>query len=324
MTILSTTKESELALLASVMDAVNIGAIVLDQAQRIVLWNRWMMQHSGHTASAVMGVNLLSLYPDLQGRRIDTAVKQALSDGLPSVLSQTLHKSPFELYSNLTARGRAERMQQAVAIRPLSVAGAERHCLIEINDVSIAVGREKLLREQAQVLHLQSFSDGLTGIANRRHFDVMLDKELRRAKRASAAVSLLMIDIDHFKAFNDQHGHQYGDQCLIMVAQSLAAILQRPGDMIARYGGEEFSVILPETDQTQALLIAETMREKMAQTPVLNLSSGHSTRVTLSIGVATHTAITPVEMAALIGTADRALYMAKHAGRNRVVGRLTD
>jgi PleD family two-component response regulator len=98
------------------------------------------------------------------------------------------------------------------------VAGAARHCLIQISDVSIAVGREKLLREQALVLRSQTFADGLTGIANRRHFDVAIDREHRRARRSGQPLSLLMIDIDHFKPYNDHYGHQKGDQCLIRVA----------------------------------------------------------------------------------------------------------
>ncbi|MGZ8316938.1 MAG: diguanylate cyclase [Telluria sp.] len=148
------------------------------------------------------------------------------------------------LYLDAAARASGERMQQAVAVTPIDVAGAPRHCLIQVSDVSFAVHRERLLRDQALELRLQSYSDGLTGIANRRHFDVAMDKELRRVKRAGSPLSLLMIDIDCFKAYNDHFDHQQGDDTLVKVARALAAMVHRPLDLIARYGGEEFAVIL--------------------------------------------------------------------------------
>jgi hypothetical protein len=108
-------------------------------------------------------------------------------------------------------------MQQAINVTPVDVPGDARYCLIQLNDVSMAASREKLLREQTELLRTQTFSDGLTGVANRRYFDTVIDKELRRAKRNGAFLSLLMIDIDYFKPYNDHYGHQQGDDCLIRV-----------------------------------------------------------------------------------------------------------
>ncbi len=304
-------------LLEGVLAAINLGAIVVDSDCRIVLWNRWMERYANVPASEAVGRDFFSLFADLRGKRIDSAITQALRSNFPSVLSQTLNKSPFPLYADSVMRSRGERMQQALAVTPVEVAGAGRHCLIQISDVSIAVGREKLLRDQAMVLRSQTFSDGLTGIANRRHFDVAIDKELRRAKRYGNALSLLMIDIDHFKPYNDHYGHQQGDQCLIQVAVALATMLQRSTDLLARYGGEEFAIILPDTDAQAAYMLAETMRTRVSD---LNLPHEKSPdqRITVSVGIATMCGAEQYDVPGLINAADRALYAAKHAGRNRV------
>ncbi|MDO8438620.1 MAG: sensor domain-containing diguanylate cyclase [Telluria sp.] len=305
-------------MLESVLGALNLGTVVLDHARCVVVWNAWMSQYSGLPGEAVVGHDFFTLFPELKGKRIDSAVQQALRDNFPSVLSQTLHKAPFALFASAAARAADERIQQAVAVTPLDVAGATRHCLIQITDVSVAVNRERLLRDQALELRSQTFSDGLTGIANRRHFDVAMEKEIRRAKRAGTPLSLLMIDIDSFKAYNDQYGHQLGDDALIKVASALARMLQRPLDLIARYGGEEFAVILPEMDADQSLKMAEAMRATIARLNIPHATATAAEHVTISIGVATHTASDPGDIPLLLGAADKALYMAKRAGRNRV------
>jgi diguanylate cyclase (GGDEF)-like protein len=306
-------------MLESVLGAINLGTIVLDDARRVVVWNRWMSQYSGHTPDKVVGQDFFVLFPELNGKRIDSAVRQALRDNFPSVLSQTLHKAPFALFATAAARAADERMQQAVAVTPLAVPGLARHCLIQVTDVSVAVNRERLLRDQALELRSQTFSDGLTGIANRRHFDVAMEKEMRRAKRSSSPLSLLMIDIDSFKAYNDHYGHQQGDDTLIKVAHALAGMLHRPADLIARYGGEEFAVILPDMTAEHSLHLAEKMRERIAAMALPHAKAELTGHVTVSIGLATHALDNPNDIAVLLGEADRALYMAKNAGRNRVV-----
>ncbi len=310
-------EQIRLGLLESVLRAMHIGAIVLDDACRVAVWNCWMDRHAGVHAEAVLGQDFFALFPDLKGKRIEGAVRQALRDNFPSVLSQTLHKAPFQLYTSAATRASGELMQQAVAVTPLDVPGAGRLCLIQITDVSVAVTRERLLRDQALELRSQTFSDGLTGIANRRHFDVAMEKEVRRAKRYGTPLSLLMIDIDDFKAYNDHYGHQQGDACLIEVAGALARMLKRPLDLIARYGGEEFAVILPEMDGEHSLRMADAMRQTIADLNIPHAQSTHDDHVTVSVGLATHTGDLG-DIALLVGAADRALYSAKRAGRNRV------
>ena len=318
-------ESNRLGLLESVLGAVHVGAIVLDGQGRIVLWNRWMEQYSAMPAGEVLCRDFYDLFPEMRSQRIGMAIQQALASNFPSLLSQTLNKSPFPLHADRAAAERGERLQQAIAVTPVAVAGAERHCLIQITDVSIAANREKVLREQAMVLRSQTFSDGLTGVANRRHFDVAIDKEQRRAKRNGMCLSLLMIDIDCFKAYNDHYGHQQGDQCLIQVSAALAGMLHRSTDLLARYGGEEFAIILPDTDADQAMLMAEALRQRVQALGIEHRCAAEGRQhVTVSVGLATLSPEQPFDVPALIGAADRALYAAKHAGRNRVAAHQHD
>jgi len=168
--------------------------------------------------------------------------------------------------------------------------------------------------------HLQRLSclDGLTGIANRRHFEEVLDLEWRRARRADTVLSLIMIDTDFFKAFNDAYGHQHGDDCLKQVATALHQTLNRAGDLVARYGGEEFMIILPETDAQGAATIAEALRVSVVALEIPHENSPTDKIVTISLGVVTGFPGEDFSASSLITAADGAMYQAKREGRNRV------
>jgi diguanylate cyclase (GGDEF)-like protein/PAS domain S-box-containing protein len=200
----------------------------------------------------------------------------------------------------------------SVRIRP----GSEETSVVVISDVTEEHrGREQLAEMNRQLVDLAR-TDSLTGVANRRVFDETQAAELRRRSRTGSPISLLMLDIDHFKAFNDAHGHLAGDACLRQVARAMTQILKRPGDVIARYGGEEFAVILADTDADGALAAAERLRREIEELTIPT-PTGPAARVTISIGVATASGGVEVEPAALIGAADRGLYKAKSGGRNR-------
>jgi diguanylate cyclase (GGDEF)-like protein len=158
-------------------------------------------------------------------------------------------------------------------------------------------------------------SDGLTGLANRRHFDERLQEEWARAKRDGTPLSLLLIDVDHFKKFNDQYGHQAGDACLRSLARVLADQAQRPADLAARYGGEEFVLLLPNTDAEGCEQVGQKVREALREFGMLHPLNPPSKRVTLSLGGATNL---PASGTSLIEAADRALYT-KDSGRDRLV-----
>jgi diguanylate cyclase (GGDEF)-like protein/PAS domain S-box-containing protein len=163
-------------------------------------------------------------------------------------------------------------------------------------------------------------SDGLTGLANRRHFDERLQEEWARAKRDGTPLSLLLIDVDHFKKFNDQYGHQAGDACLRSLARVLADQAQRPADLAARYGGEEFVLLLPNTDAEGCEQVGQKVREALREFGMLHALNPPSKRVTVSLGGATNLpASGSAECTSLIEAADRALYTAKDSGRDRLV-----
>lgn len=167
-------------------------------------------------------------------------------------------------------------------------------------------------------LHQLANQDGLTGLANFRHFDNMLNAEWSRGLRYKYPVALLMLDFDHFKALNDTYGHQKGDDCLQKIACVLRSFARRPGDLAARYGGDEFVVLLVDADEKNARRIAEEIRVAILELKLPNINSPVIPYVSLSIGVATLTPDTALEPNLLFKKADDALYLSKQQGRNCV------
>jgi diguanylate cyclase (GGDEF)-like protein len=184
-------------------------------------------------------------------------------------------------------------------------------------ECSLVSAREELLDANRR-LEVLATQDPLTGLANRRRFDEVLGSELRRAARASHPLSLLLIDLDHFKAYNDAYGHVAGDACLRAVCTALGEALHRPGDLAARYGGEELAVVLPDTGREGACQLAEQVLARIAALDIAHHASSFG-RVSASIGVASvQGSGAQAGVLSLIEAADSALYRAKAAGRNRV------
>ncbi|MEW6613908.1 MAG: diguanylate cyclase [Thermodesulfobacteriota bacterium] len=177
---------------------------------------------------------------------------------------------------------------------------------------------EKALRESEEKFRRLSYMDDLTGVANRRYFEEIFNVEWGRGARDRSPMSLIMCDIDFFKAYNDRLGHQSGDDALKQVADLLRSTLRRPGDMAARYGGEEFVVVLPDTDKKGAALVAELLRANVEVSGIAHPDSPICKSVTISIGVATTIPGGRHKPASLISKADHAMYQAKKEGRNRV------
>lgn len=309
--------ESISSLPARVLNLVDCGVIVLDHEGCIVLWNGWLVPRSGRGVARMQGHALIEVFPDLRGSRVEAAILAALLEGVATEHVPPSHnRAPFPLREPGSFDGAL--IDQAVAVTPFDD-GGQRFCLVEIRDVSGVAVRERRLLEHAESLRARSYIDGLTGIANRRHFDVALERELRRAQRADGALALLLVDIDSFKAYNDHFGHQQGDSCLTLVAQELASMLKRPADLAARYGGEEFAAVLPDTTLEQARVLADRIRAHVAGLGLQQAPAAHHPKVTLSIGVAAFDRARLNAPEALIEAADKALYAAKRGGRNRVV-----
>lgn len=164
-------------------------------------------------------------------------------------------------------------------------------------------------------------TDSLTALHNRRMFDIEIIREVKRAGRTCSPLSLIMLDVDHFKLYNDTYGHVMGDDCLRKIAHTLRSIVQRHCDLVARYGGEEFMVILPDTNHAMAMSLAEEIRSRIENLSIPHSSSPTLPRVTVSIGVATIICSKKTDPGALVEETDKGLYEAKSGGRNRVAGR---
>ncbi|MFV3304077.1 diguanylate cyclase domain-containing protein [Pseudomonas sp. NY15181] len=177
---------------------------------------------------------------------------------------------------------------------------------------------QQQLLETNLVLQRLMNSDGLTGLSNRRHFDEYLEMEWRRAQREQTQLSILLIDVDHFKPYNDTFGHVQGDEALRQVAGAIRASCSRPSDLPARYGGEEFVLVLPGTSPGGARLLAEKLRRSVEDLGIAHELPHPGAPLTISIGVATVTPQAGQPYRQLIEMADEALYNAKHGGRNQV------
>ncbi len=175
------------------------------------------------------------------------------------------------------------------------------------------------LKHARDILKRQATIDTLTGLANRRRFDEFLLQEWRLMQRESKPLSLIMIDIDYFKQFNDCYGHPAGDDCLRQVALAMKETISRPIDLLARYGGEEFVCVLPNTDEQGVLYVAENLRNCVEMLAIPHEKSAVNSGVTISLGCATLVPNSEQRIADFIKTADYGLYQAKETGRNKVM-----
>lgn len=232
----------------------------------------------------------------LSAKNDDAAIEAGLSAGGDDYLTKPI--SPVVLTAKLRAMQRLAQAQKSLLLLTQRLDEANRR-----------------LQEMVHV-------DGLTGVANRRAFDARLSEEWRRCARLEKPLTLLLFDIDYFKRYNDSRGHLGGDDALKRVAQALSGALQRPGDLLARYGGEEFAAVLPEVDDEGGKIVAERMRAAVAALRIPHPDSPIGRSITVSVGGASALPGKTARVdspALLLDLADRALYRAKAAGRNRAV-----
>jgi diguanylate cyclase (GGDEF)-like protein len=279
--------------------------------------------------SALWGVSGFILFSQ---ETLIQAVHVLLLSGAVVAAMPVLALSSFALYVqigaillpitlNLLLLGGASQQSLAMATTLLGIllAMASRSITSLLNDLHAV---------QIQVQE-QAHTDPVTQIANRRFFDSIFKTEWRRAARERKTLSLLMIDVDHFKRYNDRHGHQAGDQCLQIIAQCIKAVARRASDVVARHGGEEFVILLPDTSLEDAFMLAERVRKGVEEQRIPHSDGAIPRIVTISIGVSSCTPSTPHDPKALneasvlypamlLNAADRALYRAKRNGRNQV------
>jgi diguanylate cyclase (GGDEF)-like protein len=188
------------------------------------------------------------------------------------------------------------------------------------NVVRARVKTHLTLKFQSDLLRQLVFLDGLSGVFNRRYFDQQIAIEWSRSSRNNLPLSLILLDVDFFKLYNDHYGHQAGDDALRLIAVTLKSCLRRPADLVARYGGEEFACVLPETSYEDALALAHELERKVRDRGIAHQASTTAPVITISVGIATREAGAVGDVQSLIGLADNLLYQAKHTGRGRVCG----
>lgn len=266
---------------------------------------------------AVHDVDLILMdveMPGMTGVEATKAIREFKKDDWFPIIFLTSHSDDDSFTNGILAGGDAYLSKPLNPLRmQLTVIAMER----------IYAMRQKLQKAQRELeaanqeLERLSFSDQLTGLANRRNFDAVLNTQFALAKRNKSPLSLIICDIDFFKKYNDAYGHPQGDNCLAQVAKLIKWHARRPTDLACRYGGEEFAVILPDTGLQGARQIADNIRQSVNDSKIMHAESKTSAFVSLSLGVATY--LGQFKLAPhLTQAADEALYKAKEQGRNRV------
>ena len=288
--------QARLRLADVVVQHTGEAVVVLDSDMHVISTNPGFSRITGYTAEAVRG-KPLALFEE------DDVIVQ-----IRSRLQQSEHWDGT-LWAGRAGGGRFP-MEASLDVGHDAYEGAPRYVMV-FRDVTVQKRLEDRLREL-------SATDALTLLANRRTFDETLEREWHRATRTGEPMSLMMIDVDHFKPYNDLYGHPAGDRCLQQIANALSTGVEREGALVARYGGEEFAIILPRTDTDAANTVAQTVRQRVEALGIPH--KGHPTagRVTISIGLSTRTPPQTSDFVALMQSADQALYQAKKHGRNAV------
>lgn len=294
-----------------------VPTFVLDAEGRVIIWNKACERLTGLAADEVLGTrdHWKAFYDAPRPCLADLIVRgdTAAIGTLYACHTDTSDASLGSRAENWCLMPRlGSQLYLAIDAGPIYDEDGSLSAVVEtLRDITAQKNAELALQELASI-------DGLTRIANRRHFDETLRQEWKRAQRTGEAVGLLLCDIDFFKPYNDTYGHQRGDDCLRAVAAAIKTSLFRPADLVARYGGEEFVVVLPNADIAASVIIAERILECIRALELPHRASTVAEYITASIGVASTVPEVHNDIDQLITAADLALYRAKHDGRNRL------
>ncbi|MFH2043764.1 MAG: diguanylate cyclase [Pseudomonadota bacterium] len=294
----------------NILNTLNIGVIILDKNMHIRYWNNWMSVHSGIKQDSIIGSDILNLFPNLNTPAFLRNFKSSLKFGNINYISRKMHPYLFPIKTYSSFQSQFEFMQQSCSICPVRGENESiTHICITVQDVTqLAIYEKKLIE--------MNLRDSLTGAYNRRFLSTKLEDELEKHNRCCRSMSLMMIDIDHFKNVNDMYGHQTGDLVLKSIADEISSMV-RNNDFLVRFGGEEFCCILPETNLDSATLLAERIR-KIIEKKEHSFNVTDPIRITVSIGV--YECKDNKDSAdSMLKKADEALYLAKETGRNRVI-----
>lgn len=300
------------------MQHLVVPTFVLDAERRVLIWNRACERLTGVPASEVIGTqDHWRAFYDAPRYCLADILALGSTDELETLYAS--HTEPSETGNGLRAENwctmprAGNRLYLAIDAGPIF---DDQGNLLSVVETLRDMTEQKLAQMALQNL---ASRDGLTGIPNRRSFDDRLELEWRRSQREGHSLSLALLDVDFFKRYNDNYGHQQGDECLRQVATTTAAAAFRPADLVARYGGEEFVVVMPNTNESGAHAVAERICERIRALNIAHAHSDVAEHVTVSIGVATMVPQPEQLPATLVAAADAALYAAKHSGRDRFV-----
>ena len=300
------------------MQHLVVPTFVIDPKRRVIIWNRACERLTGVSASEVLGTSRhwRAFYEERRYCLADLVAldrQDKVSELYPEHTVPDDNGLGFSAENWCVMPKLGNHLYLAIDAGPIHDEDGNLIAVVEtLRDMTDHKRAEMALKTLAA-------KDGLTGLANRRSFDQALEMEWSRAQRTKKPLALLFADVDHFKLFNDQHGHQNGDECLRALAAVIGENAFRPTDLAARYGGEEFAVILTETELAAACKAADRLRQAILDLRIAHGASGAGPWVTLSIGVAAQVPGHDVGPNWLLGQADQALYAAKHSGRNRVI-----
>ncbi|MDI1232319.1 MAG: diguanylate cyclase [Methylobacter sp.] len=299
-----------------ISNVINLGLIVIDADSQILLWNNWIAKHSGINEADALNRPLEQVFSEPMSPAFLSALKNTLAHRLPVVLSTALHRTPLPLYNAFEKNQQQTRMYQSISITPIQSRLDESCSLIQVTDSSTSIKREKMLRSHSEILKKEATTDSLTDICNRRFFDAHYKMAVADAKRQKHCLSIFMVDIDFFKAYNDYYGHIAGDNAIRLVAETLKLQISRATDIVARYGGEEFVLVMPYLPQKIAEQFAEKLRKAVFNLAIPHINSNPFHQITISVGVCTGI---PKNDDNPLNKADAALYQAKNKGRNQYI-----
>ena len=298
---------------SSITNALNTGVLILDLDFNIVFWNRFLEVHANQRSEKVIGKSIFEVFPELPKKWFERKVTGVVQLATPSFCSWEQRHHLFELPHTRPITTDSYYMAQNCTFLPIAPKGDIENICVMIEDATDVCHYQTMLKQTLADLEQANRIDGLTQVYNRKHWEECLSQEFDRAHCYKHDLALIMFDLDHFKKFNDIHGHQCGDMVLIEVAKTIKSLL-RSCDLFGRYGGEEFAIILPETDMSGAADVAERIREAIASN-VMEYQ-GTEVKASVSVGVGIFEEKTR-RYEDLIANADSALYHAKSGGRNR-------
>ncbi|SCA55532.1 Response regulator containing a CheY-like receiver domain and a GGDEF domain [Candidatus Terasakiella magnetica] len=311
------TRHSEHQFAIRLMEHLVVPTFVLDPQGNVIIWNKACERLTKVKAEEVLGTkdHWKAFYEESRVCLADLVLNSKTEQLEELYLS---HSPKQDIYDGVRAENwcvmprASKRLYLAINCGPI------------FDDDGHIIGVVETLRDMTeqkqaeQALESLAHKDGLTGLANRRSFDMCLETNLLHARREQEHLALLLCDVDHFKLYNDTYGHQKGDDCLKEVAQAVGKQIFRATDMAARYGGEEFAMIIPTSDEEGAQRVAKRVQEAVYELNLEHNSSLTDDRVTMSVGAVSLIPGEDVSPSVLIEMADQALYQAKEAGRNRI------